>query len=109
MCLDVFSHPFRERHRGVEHRAGKEQHELLAAVPADAIDLAHLVLEDRANCLSTASPAWCPYVSFTLLKRSRSHITQANGSFSRLRVLEHLRQALLEVPSIVEPREGVCL
>src|SRR5690242_60311 len=29
--LDLFAHPFREGDRRVEHRAGKEEHELLAA------------------------------------------------------------------------------
>ena len=43
MRLDPFAHPFRERHRRVEHRAGEQEHELLAAVPADAVDLARLV------------------------------------------------------------------
>ena len=63
----------------------------------------------RANCLSTASPAWWPYVSFTLLNRSRSHMTQRERLVQPLGVLEHLVDALLEVPSVVEPRERVRL
>ena len=37
--------------RGVEHRPRQQQHELLAAVPADAVDLAHLVREDPRELL----------------------------------------------------------
>src|SRR6266700_2220037 len=43
MSLDLFPHPFTERHRGVEHGAGEEHHELLTAISADAVDLARLV------------------------------------------------------------------
>src|SRR4051794_5097860 len=39
MPLDVFAHPFGEGHRRIEHGAGEEEHELLAPVSADAIDL----------------------------------------------------------------------
>ena len=46
MPLDPFAHPFGEGHGGVEHGARKQEHELLAAVSADAIDLARFVLED---------------------------------------------------------------
>src|SRR4051812_17101535 len=41
MRLDAFTHPFRERDRRVEHRARKQEHELLATVTAHAVDFAH--------------------------------------------------------------------
>src|SRR5262249_47380339 len=39
MLLDRFPHPFRERYRRVVGRPGEDQHEFLATVPADPIDL----------------------------------------------------------------------
>ena len=51
MPLDPFAHPFRERHGRVEHGARKQQHELLATVAADPIDLARFVFQNGGQLL----------------------------------------------------------
>jgi len=44
--LDRLPHPLGEGDAGIRHRAGKEDHELLAAVSADPVDLARLGAQD---------------------------------------------------------------
>src|SRR5690348_3754481 len=56
MALHVFPHPLGERHGGVEHRAGEEQHELLAAIAPHPVDLARLVLQDGGELLEHLVP-----------------------------------------------------
>src|SRR5262245_17511811 len=51
MCLDVFSHPFRERDSGIQHSARQQQHELLATVPTRPIDLAHFFAQNARELL----------------------------------------------------------
>ena len=46
VLLHFLTHTLGKRHSGVEHRPGEEEHELLAPVAADAVDLARLALQD---------------------------------------------------------------
>lgn len=109
MSLDLFSHPFRERHCGVQHGAGEQQHELLSAVPTRTIDLAHFVAENPRELLEhrvAGLVAVCVVHALEAIEIAHHAPERLVQSF---RVLEHLAQPLLEVPSIVEAREGVCL
>jgi hypothetical protein len=47
MLLHGFPHPFRERHRCLGRRPGKNQHEFLSAISADTVDFARRDLEER--------------------------------------------------------------
>src|SRR5919202_1434202 len=56
MSLYLLTRPLREGHRGVEHRAGQNDHELLAAVPANAVDVAGGVPQERGELLQHLVP-----------------------------------------------------
>src|SRR5437868_1711121 len=49
MAFDFFAHPFGECHGGVQHGAGKQQHELLAAISTYAVDLTNLVPKNASE------------------------------------------------------------
>src|SRR3712207_5433168 len=54
--LHLLTHTLGKRHGGVQDRPGEQEHELLAAVAADAVDLARLVLEDARQLLEHRVP-----------------------------------------------------
>lgn len=107
--LDLFPHPLRERDRGVEHGAWQEQHELLAAIASRTVDLAHLVAEDARELLQDGVAGLMAILVIHTLEavqiahHARERLVQPTC------VLEHLVQPLLEMPSIVEPSEGIRL
>src|SRR4051812_28226967 len=104
MGLEPFPHPLRECDGGVKHGSGQEEHELLAAVPPNAIDLARLVLQDVGELFQhfvTGLVTVSVVDAFELVQVAhdeRERLAQP------LRVREHLVDALVEVATIVEPR-----
>ena len=109
MRLDLFPHPLRERDGGVEHGARQEEHKLLSAIAAGAVDLAHLAAEDARELLQDGVAG----LMAILIIHTLEAVQIAHHARERLvqptRVLEHLVQPLLEMPSIVEPSEGIRL
>lgn len=109
MRLNLFPHPLREPHRRVEHRARKEQHELLPAVAPHAIDLAHFLAKDARELLEHRVASLVPVSVVHALEaievahHARERLVQPFG------VLEHLLEALFEMPTIIESRESVRL
>jgi hypothetical protein len=109
MPLDLFSHPVGEDHGSVQHGPRQQQHEFFAAVPAGTIDLAHFLAEDLREIAKhdiaglVAIGVVHALEAVEIAHHARKRLVQP------FRMLEHLAQALLEVPSIVEPCEGVCL
>ena len=89
--------------------AGEEEHELFPAVPADAVDLSNLVLENLGELLEDRVAGLVAVGVVHALEP----IEIAHDACERLvqpaRVLEHLPEAVLEVPAIVEPRQRVGL
>ena len=109
MSLDLFSHPFRERRRRVEHRARKQQHEFLPAIPPGAVDLPDRAAQDAGELLEHRVAR---LVSVRVIDALEAvEITHHAGErlVQPAGMLEHLAQPLLEVPPIVEAREGVRL
>jgi hypothetical protein len=51
MILHLLTQPLGERDRGIEHRAGKNQQEFLAAITSDPVDLARFILEKAREFL----------------------------------------------------------
>lgn len=109
MFLDLFPHPFGEGHAGVEDGPRQQQHELFAAIPADAIDLPCLVAQDACKLLEHGVAR----LVAVLVVHTLEAVDVAHHAGERLAqprgVLEHFTQPLLEMPSIVEPREGIRL
>src|SRR5208283_5212294 len=58
--------------------AVQEQDKLVAPQRPTTSSRREAVRSSLANCLRRSSPAWCPYLSFTFLKSSRSSITRQN-------------------------------
>src|SRR5919202_2517522 len=56
MSLYLLTRPLRERHCGVEYRAGQDDHELLAAVPPHAVDVARRLPKERGELLQHLVP-----------------------------------------------------
>jgi hypothetical protein len=109
MCLDAFAHPFREGDRGVEHRARKQEHELLAAVSPRPVDLPNLVPQDPRELLEHRVARLVPVLVVHALETIEVAHDAPERFVQPCRVLEHLAQALLEMPPIVETREAVRL
>src|SRR3569833_1708170 len=105
--LDLFPHPLGVGHAGVEHGAREEEDELLAAVPAGPIDLTYLVLENLRELLEDRVARLVAVGVIDTLEPVQVAHYEGERLIQPLGVLEHLLDALLEVPSIVEPREGI--
>ena len=65
----VLSRIWQQGSRTPHLRSGQKDHSVASAKSAN-----------RQNEVSTSSPAWCPYLSLMLLKRSRSKMMRAVGS-----------------------------
>jgi hypothetical protein len=109
MCLDLFSHPFREGDCGVEDCSGEQQHELFAPIPAGPIDLADFVAQNAGELLQDRVAGLVAVgVIHTLETIEIAHHARER-LLQPLRVLEHLDQSVLEVASVVETRQGIGL
>ena len=109
MCLDLFSHAFREGDRCVEDRAGKQQHEFFTTVPAGPVDLAHLVAQNPRELLQHRVAGLVTVRVIHTLETIEIAHDARKGLAQSTGVLEHLSQPLLEMSSIVEPREAIRL
>lgn len=109
MRLDLFPHPLGEGDAGVEYGARKEEHELLAAVPAGPVDLAHFVFENLRELLENRVACLVAIGVVDTLEPVQIAHHDGERLVQSLGVLEHLLDALFEVPSIVEPREAIGL
>jgi hypothetical protein len=105
----VFSHPFRKRYSRVEDGAWEQKHEFFAAVTADTVDFAGLVLENLRELLEdSVTRLVAMRVVHALEMIQVAHHTR-KGLVQPARVLEHLDQPLLEIAPIIETREWVSL
>ena len=109
MCLDLFAHPFGERHGGVEHGPGKQQHELFAAKATRSIDLAHLVPQDPRELLEDRVARLMAVGVVHALEAVEIAHDAGKGLLEAARMLEHLVEPLLEMPPVVEARQRVGL
>ena len=51
VSLYCFTHALGEGNGGIEHRPRQQEHELLATIPADAVDLARFLFQDLRELL----------------------------------------------------------
>src|SRR5689334_13385580 len=109
MPLDAFAHPFGEGHRGVEHGAREQEHELLATVAADAVDLPRLLLEDRRQLLEHLVARLVAVGVVDALEVVQVAHDAREWLIEPLGVMEHLLQPVVQVAPVVEPREAVRL
>ena len=109
MALDPFPHPLGERHRVIELGARKEEHEFLAAIAPDAVDLACFVPQDSGELLEHFVACLMPVRIVHTLEFVQVAHHQREGLPEPLRMREHLVDALVQVASVVEPRERIGL
>ncbi len=109
MCFHLFPHPFGERHRRVEHRARKQQHELLAAVATDSIDLADFGAQDARELFEDRVAG----LVAVLVVHALEPVQVAHDAGERFgqaaRVLEHLVEPLLQMAAVVDRRQRIGL
>jgi hypothetical protein len=105
MLLHRFPHPFRERHGLLGSRPGKDQHEFLAAVPANAIDLPSGLLEHPGQ-LSKHRVTRLVAMGIVHALEPVEIAHDARKRFLQPdRVLERFLETLLEMAPVVDPRQ----
>ena len=109
MRLDLFPHPLGEGHRRVEDRAGEQQHELLAAIPAGAVDLANLGAQNTRELLEHRVARLVAIGVVHTLEAIEIAHHAGERLVQPLGVLEHLVDPLLEMPPVIEAGERVRL
>ena len=109
MRLNLFSHPFRERHRRIQHGAGQQQHELLSTIPAGAVDLTDFVAKDPGQLLEHGVAGLMAKGIIDALEPVEIAHHTGEWLIQTLGVLEHLIYAFLEMPSIIESGQHVSL
>jgi hypothetical protein len=109
VSLHFFTHTLGKRHSGVQNRARQEKHELLAAVAADPVDLARLALEDLRQPLQHRVTGLVAVGVVDALEPVEVDHHAGDGLVQALAMLPHLAQALLDVPTVVQPCQPVGL
>jgi hypothetical protein len=109
MRLHLLSHPFREGYRCVQDGTRKQEHELLAAEPAGAVDLTDFVAQDLGELLQYRVARLVAMRVIHALEAIQITHHAGERLVESLGVLEHLLDSLLEAPPIVESREGIGL
>jgi len=109
MRLDLFPHPLGEQPGGIDAGTRQQEEELLAAQAADAIDRPRLVPQNLRELLENFVAGLVPVGVVHRLEA----IEVAHHAGERLSkatcVGEHLAEPMLEVPAVVESRQGVGL
>ena len=109
MRFDLFTHPLGERHSGVEHRARKQQHELLPAISPHPVYLAYFVAQDARELLEHRVARLVPIGVVDTLEPVQVAHDAREGLCQPLGVLEHLQEALFEIATVIEPRQAIGL
>src|SRR5918992_4256322 len=107
--LHFFTHTLGKRHSCVQHRAGQQEHELLAPIAADAVDLARLALENLRQLLEHGVAGLVAVGVVHTLELVQVGHDARDGLVQPLPVFPHLAQPLLDVPPVVEARQAVGL
>ena len=103
-----------DRDAGGVVESGEQHDELVTAAPADDVVLARVAcVSTSATATSRASPASCPQVSFTALKRSRSIMATVKHSPDRRAWAARRTERVLDQAAVAEAGQrvggGVCL
>ena len=109
IVLDAFAHPLGEVHGVLDLGAGEEQHELLAAIPSNAIDLARLLPQNVGKLLEHFVAGLMPVRVVHALELVEIAHHEREGLLQALRMREHLVDAFVEVAAVVQAGERVGL
>src|SRR5258705_4121084 len=108
MTLHLLPQPFRERPRGIEHSARKNEKEFLSAISADPVDLPRLRLQELRKLLQHRVAGLVPVVVVYSLEL----VDVADDERYRLvephRMLPHLVEMQFQGPSIFYLRQAIC-
>jgi hypothetical protein len=109
VLLHFLTHTLGKRHSGVQDGPRQEEHELLASISTDSVDLPGLALEDMGELFEDGIPGLVAVRVVDALEAVEIHHHARDLLVQSLPMLPHLPQPLLDVAAVVEPGQSVRL
>jgi len=107
MALNLLTQPLGESDRGIEHRTGQYEQELLSAVASDAVDFARLGLQEVRELLEHGVAGLVAVVVVYALELVDVAHDKRDGLVEPHRMQPHLMQTLVQGAPVLDLGQSV--